>query len=186
MLFGASVHPYRKDAVAELERCVAAGAVLLEMAAHRAELQPGRRALHSRSTRRWPTTSLPLLSHTGGEKSLPNLDNVAGPAPARAGPQARRHGHRRPLRHPLGPGEPTMLPTFMRMSREYEHFYGDTAALNLPTRSYAFTMLLADDARPRQARPRQRLADPLDPAGVASGPASEPGAYVRQKLDAGM
>ena len=30
MLFGASVHPYRKDAVAELERCVAAGAVLLK------------------------------------------------------------------------------------------------------------------------------------------------------------
>src|SRR5262245_21691963 len=30
LLFGASVHPYRKDAVAELERCVARGAVLLK------------------------------------------------------------------------------------------------------------------------------------------------------------
>src|SRR5690348_2091277 len=30
MLFGASVHPYRKDAVAEVERCVKAGAVLLK------------------------------------------------------------------------------------------------------------------------------------------------------------
>src|SRR5918997_3553375 len=29
-LFGASVHPYRKDAVAEVERCVKAGAVLLK------------------------------------------------------------------------------------------------------------------------------------------------------------
>src|SRR5438105_2234969 len=28
MLFGASVHPYRPDAVAELERCISAGAVL--------------------------------------------------------------------------------------------------------------------------------------------------------------
>jgi uncharacterized protein len=30
MLFGASIHPYRKDAVAELERCVGLGAVLLK------------------------------------------------------------------------------------------------------------------------------------------------------------
>src|SRR3954471_3860343 len=30
MLFGASIHPYRKDAVNELERCVKAGAVLLK------------------------------------------------------------------------------------------------------------------------------------------------------------
>src|SRR5947209_13365513 len=30
LLFGASVHPYRRDAVAELERCVARGAVLVK------------------------------------------------------------------------------------------------------------------------------------------------------------
>src|SRR4051812_1918669 len=30
MLFGASVHPYRRDAVAEIERCVSAGAVLMK------------------------------------------------------------------------------------------------------------------------------------------------------------
>src|SRR5438552_8630421 len=30
LLFGASIHPYRPDALAELERCVAAGAVLLK------------------------------------------------------------------------------------------------------------------------------------------------------------
>ena len=30
LLFGASVHPYRRDAVAELERCVRLGAVLLK------------------------------------------------------------------------------------------------------------------------------------------------------------
>src|SRR5207302_1718005 len=30
MRFGASVHPYRKDAVAEIERCIKAGAVLLK------------------------------------------------------------------------------------------------------------------------------------------------------------
>ena len=30
VLFGASIHPYRKDAIAELERCVARGAVLVK------------------------------------------------------------------------------------------------------------------------------------------------------------
>src|SRR5688500_17957561 len=30
MLFGCSVHPYRKDALAELERCIARGAVLMK------------------------------------------------------------------------------------------------------------------------------------------------------------
>ena len=30
VLFGASVHPYRKDAVAEIERCITAGAALLK------------------------------------------------------------------------------------------------------------------------------------------------------------
>ena len=37
MLFGASVHPYRKDAVAEIERCVRMVRRAAEMAARRAE-----------------------------------------------------------------------------------------------------------------------------------------------------
>ena len=30
------------------------------------------------------------------------------------------------------------------MAREYEHFYGDTSALSLPTRSYAYDRVLND------------------------------------------
>src|SRR5947207_1056570 len=43
------------------------------------------------------------------------------------------------------PGETDFLPQWERLAREYEHFYGDTAALNLPTRCYAYTRLLEDD-----------------------------------------
>src|SRR5262249_49515421 len=32
------------------------------------------------------------------------------------------------------------------MAREYENFYGDTSALNLPMRSYAYDQILKDEA----------------------------------------
>ena len=70
MLFGASVHPYRKDAVAEIERCVEAGAVLLKWLPIVQDFNPA-------DERCFPFYEalahhkLPLLSHTGGEKSLP-------------------------------------------------------------------------------------------------------------------
>jgi predicted TIM-barrel fold metal-dependent hydrolase len=35
-------------------------------------------------------------------------------------------------------------PTFIRMAREYEHCYGDTSALNLPTRWYALQAVVRD------------------------------------------
>src|ERR671929_200314 len=36
------------------------------------------------------------------------------------------------------------LPEFVRLAREHERLFGDTAALNLPTRSYAYRTLLRD------------------------------------------
>ncbi|HEV3262767.1 MAG TPA: amidohydrolase family protein [Gemmataceae bacterium] len=144
VLFGASVHPYRNDAVAELERCVARGAVLVKWLPIVQNFNPadGRclpfyEALaHHR---------IPLLAHTGGEQSLPTLDrSVADPAllvPAlRAGVTviACHCGTR------ARPFERDYTPTFMRMAHEYEHLYGDTAALNLPMRSYAYKSILED------------------------------------------
>jgi uncharacterized protein len=144
MLFGASVHPYRRDAVAEIERCVRAGAVLMKWLPIVQNFNPAdercipfyEALAHHR---------LPLLSHTGGEKTLPNLDpSVMDPAlllPAiqRGVTVIAAHCGTR-----SAPGEPDFVPTFMRMAREHEQFYGDTAALNLPTRSYAYAPLLAD------------------------------------------
>jgi predicted TIM-barrel fold metal-dependent hydrolase len=145
MLFGASVHPYRKDAVAEIERCVEAGAVLLKWLPIVQNFNPA-------DDRCMPVYEalahfgLPLLSHTGGEKSLPNLDvNVMDPAlllPALARGVTVIAAH---CGTRSDASETDYLPTFMRMAREHERFYGDTAALNLPTRSYAFAKLLEDD-----------------------------------------
>jgi predicted TIM-barrel fold metal-dependent hydrolase len=145
ILFGASVHPYRKDAVAEVERCVGRGAVLLKWLPIVQNFNPA-------DVRCFPLYEalahhrLPLLCHTGGEVALPNLDrSVADPALLLPALQrgvtviAAHCGTRAQLL------ETGYLPTFMRMAHEYEHFYGDTAALNLPMRSYAFSSILRDE-----------------------------------------
>src|SRR5437016_10482647 len=65
MLFGASVHPYRKDALAEIERCVKAGAVLLKWLPIVQNFNPA----DSRCIPFYEALAhykLPLLSHTGG------------------------------------------------------------------------------------------------------------------------
>jgi hypothetical protein len=70
VLFGASAHPFRKDAVAELERCIQRGAVLLKWLPVVQNFSPS-------DERCFPIYEalahhgLPLLCHTGGESMLP-------------------------------------------------------------------------------------------------------------------
>jgi predicted TIM-barrel fold metal-dependent hydrolase len=144
LLFGASIHPYRKDAVAELERCVARGAVLLKWLPIVQDFNPA-------DPRCFPLYEalahhrLPLLCHTGGERMLP-VRNLAYADPDLLVPALRRGvtviaahcGTRSKM------GEPDYVPAFARLAREYETCYGDTAALNLPARHYAYDTILTD------------------------------------------
>ena len=144
VLFGASVHPYRTDAVAEIERCVAAGAVLMKWLPITQNMNPA----DERCIPFYEALAhhkLPLLSHTGGEKSLPNLDTaVADPrlleaALKRGVTVIAAHCGTRSV-----PAERDFCPEFMDMCHLHEHFYGDTSALSLPTRSYAYERVLRD------------------------------------------
>jgi predicted TIM-barrel fold metal-dependent hydrolase len=142
ILFGASVHPYRKDAVAEIERCVAGGAVLLKWLPITQNFDPS-------DERCFPVYEalahykLALLSHTGGERSLPTLNaNVADPMLL---VPALKRGVTVIAAHcgtKSSPQETDYVPQFMRLAQEYENCYGDTSALNLPTRSYAWPHVL--------------------------------------------
>jgi predicted TIM-barrel fold metal-dependent hydrolase len=144
ILFGASVHPYRKDAVKELERCIAAGAVLLKWLPITQDMDPSdERCIpfyeclaHHR---------LPLLSHTGGEKTLPNINNnVASPKLLE---EAIRRGVTVIAAHcgtKSTPFETDYVDEFVRMAREHERFYGDTSALNLPARWHAYKAIFND------------------------------------------
>jgi predicted TIM-barrel fold metal-dependent hydrolase len=142
MLFGASIHPYRRDAVAELERCIRAGAVLVKWL-------PIVQGFNPADERCFPFYEalahyqVPLLSHTGGEQSLPTLDRAMAdpallePALARGVTVIAAHCGTRSR-----PGETDFVPRFIRMAQEHENLYGDTSALSLPTRSYAYRKLL--------------------------------------------
>jgi len=142
VLFGASVHPYRKDAVAEIERCVKAGAVLLKWLPITQNFNPADErcfALYEALAH----FKLPLLSHTGGERSLPTLDPTVAdpmllePALKRGVTVIAAHCGTRSV-----PSEKDFVPQFLWLAEEYGHLYGDTSALNLPTRWYAWDSIL--------------------------------------------
>ena len=145
MLFGASVNPLRKDAVVELERCVAAGAVLMKWL----PIVQGFNPADERFIPFYEALAhhkLPLLSHTGGERTLIRLnEEYAPPAllelPLKRGATviAAHCGTR------SAPFETDYFDEFVRLVHQYEKLYGDTAALNLPMRTHAFDGIFKDD-----------------------------------------
>jgi predicted TIM-barrel fold metal-dependent hydrolase len=145
ILFGASVNPYRSDALAELQRCIEMGAALLKWL-------PIVQGFNPADERCFPLYEMlahhgvPLLCHTGGERSLPRVDDSLAdpmllvPALQRGVTVIMAHcGTRSAL------GETDYVDTFMRLAKEYENCYGDTAAVNLPMRWHAWKYVLADD-----------------------------------------
>jgi predicted TIM-barrel fold metal-dependent hydrolase len=145
LLYGASIHPYRRDAVAELERVARDGAVLIKWLPITQDIDPS-------DARCFPFyealahLGIPLLSHTGWERTLPTAnDRVADPALLKP---ALERGVTVIMAH-CGTrsffGESCHVDSFMRMAREWERCYGDTSALNLPTRAYGWRRLLEDD-----------------------------------------
>ena len=143
-LFGASIHPYRKDAVAELERCVAAGAVLVKWL----PLTQGFNPADERCIPFYEALAhyqVPLLSHTGWEQALPVIDKTVAspmllePALKRGVTVIAAHCGTKAM-----PWQQDYLPEFMDLARRYERMFGDTSALNLPSRSYAYDATLRD------------------------------------------
>lgn len=145
LLYGASIHPYRRDAIAELERVAHDGAVLIKWLPITQDIDPSdARCLPFYEA--LAHLKMPLLSHTGWERTLPTAnDRVADPALLRP---ALERGVTVIMAH-CGTrsfyGESCHVESFMRLAREWEHCYGDTSALNLPTRGYGWRLLLEDD-----------------------------------------
>jgi uncharacterized protein len=144
MLLGASVHPYRKDAVEEIYKWNEAGAVLLKWL----PLVQGFNPSDKRCLKVYDALAklkLPLLAHTGGEKSLPVvMPEVASPdlllpALERGVTVIAAHcGTRSAF------GETDYVDTTLRLVREHKNLYIDTAALFLPTRWHAWKKIMAD------------------------------------------
>jgi predicted TIM-barrel fold metal-dependent hydrolase len=144
MLFGASINPLRPDAIKELERCIAAGAVLLKWL----PIVQGFNPADPRCIPFYEALAhykLPLLAHTGGEKSLIRMnDEYADP---RLLEPALQRGVTVIAAHcgtKSAPFEQDFVGEFVKLVHRYENLYGDTAALNLPPRMHAYRAIFND------------------------------------------
>ena len=133
-LFGAGIHPYRKDAERELESCVKMGAVLVKWIPSAQNINPADNKCMP-FYEAMAALNIPLLVHTGIEHSISGGN--------------RRYNRPVMLKQALDAGvtviaahcgmnmflhEPSYFNEWCDMALEYENFYGDTAALPLVTR----------------------------------------------------
>lgn len=134
LLPGVSIHPARPDALDELEKCIAEGAVIMKCL-------PNCQNINVNDPRfvpfweRMAKAKLPLLAHTGGEVSLPVYE------PRYADPSI--------LRLPLDCGvtviaahcgtsglffDPNYVDEFARLLEQYPTLYGDNSGMMTPIR----------------------------------------------------
>jgi hypothetical protein len=146
---GVSIHPARRDALDELERCLEGGAVLMKCLPNCQNIDLS----DTRSQRFWERmaeSGLPLLAHTGGEHTVPVI-NAALADP-------------RLLRFPLecgvtviaahcatksGAFDPDYFEAWAKMLREFPNLYGDISAMVSLNRCGHLRDCLRDEIAPR-------------------------------------
>jgi predicted TIM-barrel fold metal-dependent hydrolase len=129
-----SIHPARPDALEELERCLAEGAVMMKCLPNCHNIDCNHRR-YQRFWERMAEARLPLLAHTGGEHTVPVLrKEFADPRllqlPLECGVTviAAHCGTK------SGLADPDYFPVFVEMTHRYPNLYGDTSAFNVPIR----------------------------------------------------
>lgn len=140
-----SIHPARPDAIEELERCLAAGAVMMKCLPNCQNIDCNDRR-YARFWERMAEAGLPLLAHTGGEHTLQVVrPDLADP---------------RTLKLPLECGvtviaahcatksalfDPQYFPVLQEMMRRYPRLYADISAFNVPIRGSVVPRCLAPE-----------------------------------------
>ncbi len=185
-----SIHPARSDAREELERCLAAGAVMLKCLPNCQNIDWNDRR-YTGFLERMAESGLILLAHTGSERTLPVLDaRLASP---RVLTRALEIGVTCIAAH-SGTGtamlDPCYFEEFVAMTRRFPRLYGDNSALaccnlrgkpavlrrmvsselagrilhgsDVPVPVSAFTLWLGGAVSWRQWRSSGRLPNPLE------------------------
>lgn len=144
LLFGASIHPYRKDAIEELDRVVECGACLIKWIPSAQNIAPD----DSRCCafyERMRYHNIPLLTHTGVEHTLPMFDNRLND-PERLIPALRQgvtviaaHCGTRLYLH-----ERCLFGQWANLAKEYPNFYGDLSTFGLPLHGGPLRRILRD------------------------------------------
>jgi uncharacterized protein len=147
LLPAVSIHPARPDALAELERCVAAGAVLLKLLPC-VQAVDCNRQYYKPFWQRLAQLNLPLLAHTGGEFSLPthrrdlqSIESLRLPLECGVTVIAAHCGA------PALPWDRDYFDQFDEMRKSFPNLYGDLSALSQFTHLRTLDRLRKD---PRQ------------------------------------
>ncbi len=124
-----SIHPARRDALHELERCIAGGAVILKCLPNCQNMDWNDRRYRP-FLERLAEAGLILLAHTGSEHTMPVLrPDLASP---RLLTQALEVGVTCIAAH-CGTGlmalDPDYFEEFVGMTKRFPHLYGDNSAL---------------------------------------------------------
>jgi predicted TIM-barrel fold metal-dependent hydrolase len=129
-----SIHPGRPDALEELEKCLAGGAVMMKCLPNCQNINCNDRR-YRKFWERMAEAKLPLLAHTGGEHTLPVV------RPEYADP--------RTMTQPLEIGvtviaahcatksglfDPQFFPVLVKLFDQHPNLYGDLSAFNVPIR----------------------------------------------------
>ena len=129
-----SIHPARPDALDELERCLAGGAVMMKCLPNCQNINCNDRRF-SRFWERMAEAGLPLLAHTGGEHTLPVIRAeyadpriLALPLECGVNVIAAHCGTK------SGLFDPEYFHIFAGMTRRFPNLYGDNSAFTVPIR----------------------------------------------------
>jgi predicted TIM-barrel fold metal-dependent hydrolase len=146
ILFGASIHPYRRDASVELARLVGRGACLVKWLPGAQNIQPD----HPCCLPFYEAMAhhgIPLLCHTGAEHALKLFPNTLND-PRRLVPALERgvtviaaHCATRAFLH-----DRSYFRTWEEMALRYDRFYGDISAFGMVTRIWSLRHMLKSPA----------------------------------------
>jgi hypothetical protein len=124
-----SIHPGRPDAMDELEKCLAAGAVMMKCLPNCHNIDCNERR-YARFWERMAAAGLPLLAHTGGEHTVPVVNKkledprtLTLPLECGVTVIAAHCGTK------SGWSDVDYFPVFVEMTKQFPRLYGDTSAL---------------------------------------------------------
>lgn len=144
LLFGASIHPWRKDALEELDRVVERGACLIKWLPSTQNIAPDD-PLCNAFYERMAQHRIPLLCHTGVEHTLAKFSDALND-PWRLEPALRRgvnviaaHCGTRIFLY-----ERSRFGQWAKLAREYPNCYGDLSAFGLPLHGRELRRILDD------------------------------------------
>ncbi len=124
-----SIHPARSDALEELEKCIEHGARIMKILPNVININCNDKR-HSKFWSRMADAKMILLSHTGGEMTLPVLNKSY--ADPRTLELPLELGVTCIAAHSAGgsyPGDKDYTDDLLKMFKQYDNLYGDNSAL---------------------------------------------------------